>query len=1046
MLAASGCAGEPLESLFSNLEGSLAERKPNASSLIKCLRSLHQSLSSYDSPISQSQVELLLSEKLLSHRDLFVTSLTSCCIASALRLFAPNHPFKDERQLERVLSFLVDSLENLSNWDSSYFQFHFYLLESLASVRSILLILETTDEAWCNLMLRCFQTLLNSLSPKHSVSVKQLVRESLLMLVDECDFVPPLVVALLMERVFEKGGIVGELLAKCATKIEPFICRYLMDRFEPKQLREAFPLIFELFSLSQELLLSYYGQLEELLQESDDSAERLAVIECVGRFASDPRSLLPDIANVLWSCWLGRGVKERSSRLRLAWIPLAVACLPVHRNRSTEIQLAIACCLADGDDRVRSEIFQSLTSGVSASLLLGEKQVVANAVLSVCSGEFRNASLLHEAMSVLIAIFNAGRERKLLDDILALLYTPSRILKNALEPEIERFLAETDALPHFVSLLSDRSVDAVISLLKAKETIFRLVKAFLNSSIVDPFVGAFSSKFGSLPSLGEAAAALYRAKSNLLVSSFLEGDSFPANFIHSAWESAFQQCEQSVEPVGRLLFREVSLRLSTRLFNKKLADGLLKIVAECECKNSLRLLEAIFTTIPTLWTVAVTEVAAEVDRSPKIYWISLLYRMLRSNPSGPPPFNGDETAERLLQVPSLATEKHTLRLCFLLSAVVCDSFYSRSLEFSSQQLERNLEIWTAVCKTRFATISTDYRKIFAYLAKEIFVADTSNHQALLDSQLLAVHRLVCTFSLSLSRFAKSNENTAAMRSFFEAFSLKLFEERRLPLGGFQDIAKAFLYRVKFFPIDVSDPSAILPLFFPVCHHPNFEVRDSFYRGLESLLERRRASLHFSTLFPLAAVDPEPLIVRRVEQSSLQRARTLLNASGAARDRLLLGLVHSLLTLLAQHPELQYENSHQLQTFELFLSLFTRHVLCSERDANISWGYTQRLKGFSFVAGKEAFTRGFLVLCDLFIFVIGRHCSSVAWILRLPEFDFQEISPAETLLLQPLPVKEQLATVQRSYLPPDYFSHRKETLQPPKRRRKVKQQETSEDEE
>lgn len=85
--------------------------------------------------------------QILKNNNTLVTASAACCLADILRLYAPEAPYNDV-ELKKIFVFFVSNLSHFGNDNNDAFQFHFYLLESLATVKSFIIIseLENSDD------------------------------------------------------------------------------------------------------------------------------------------------------------------------------------------------------------------------------------------------------------------------------------------------------------------------------------------------------------------------------------------------------------------------------------------------------------------------------------------------------------------------------------------------------------------------------------------------------------------------------------------------------------------------------------------------------------------------------------------------------------------------------------------------------------------------------------------------------------------------------------------------------------------------------------
>jgi hypothetical protein len=86
----------------------------------------------------------LIADGLLQHSDRTVRLLSACCIAQILRLFAPDAPYSSI-QLDTFFSIVLLQMRHLTDTRNPYHNYIFCLAESLATYKSILLLLEVPD-------------------------------------------------------------------------------------------------------------------------------------------------------------------------------------------------------------------------------------------------------------------------------------------------------------------------------------------------------------------------------------------------------------------------------------------------------------------------------------------------------------------------------------------------------------------------------------------------------------------------------------------------------------------------------------------------------------------------------------------------------------------------------------------------------------------------------------------------------------------------------------------------------------------------------------
>ena len=122
---------------------------------------------------------------------------TYACFADIFRLYAPNAPYS-LRELQKVFVALLQTLAELANCvNDPYYSIRFYTLESLATVKSTLIVLDfpNADEVLQDI----FTTLLGSVQQNQPADVHECITDILIQLVVESPNLPPSVIDALVE-------------------------------------------------------------------------------------------------------------------------------------------------------------------------------------------------------------------------------------------------------------------------------------------------------------------------------------------------------------------------------------------------------------------------------------------------------------------------------------------------------------------------------------------------------------------------------------------------------------------------------------------------------------------------------------------------------------------------------------------------------------------------------------------------------------------------------------------------------------------------------
>ncbi|KAL8731444.1 MAG: hypothetical protein Q9166_003419 [cf. Caloplaca sp. 2 TL-2023] len=148
----------------------------------------------------------LVSPNLLSHKDKGVKALTVSCLVDILRLCAPDAPF-NEQQLRDIFNVIISYiLPALADPSHAYNNQHNYVLNSLAQVKSIILLadISSSDTLIKNVFKICFDVLSGPSKTSDGEELQKTVEMNmtamLVCLVDETQALPPEVVDIIVAQ------------------------------------------------------------------------------------------------------------------------------------------------------------------------------------------------------------------------------------------------------------------------------------------------------------------------------------------------------------------------------------------------------------------------------------------------------------------------------------------------------------------------------------------------------------------------------------------------------------------------------------------------------------------------------------------------------------------------------------------------------------------------------------------------------------------------------------------------------------------------------
>lgn len=173
------------------------------------LQNLHQTLLAYDGDeFAQSRpawmdktCPVLVSKRILSHQHKDVRLMACCCVVEMLRVYAPEAPFSDQ-QLKVAFEALIIELRGLQHPERAAFEKVSGILESLAVLKSCVLVVGMAEEGNDELVTALFQVLLQSVRPEHSDQTRRYMVDVMRACLEDFEGpVPDSLIEILMEAV-----------------------------------------------------------------------------------------------------------------------------------------------------------------------------------------------------------------------------------------------------------------------------------------------------------------------------------------------------------------------------------------------------------------------------------------------------------------------------------------------------------------------------------------------------------------------------------------------------------------------------------------------------------------------------------------------------------------------------------------------------------------------------------------------------------------------------------------------------------------------------
>ncbi|KAH0581979.1 hypothetical protein H2248_011642 [Termitomyces sp. 'cryptogamus'] len=339
--------------------------------LLKKLKSLHTELAALDQDIVDtaslaSARKELVNTSILLHKDRGVKAYAACCLADMLRLYAPDAPYT-QPELRDIFQFFFRQLTNgLKGADESYYNEYFHLLESLSTVKSVVLVcdLPNAEELMAEIFRDCFNLVKRDLPKKVDIFMVDI----LVALIDEAQVFPNEALEVLLSQFMETNlrmeqagyRLAVQVCNATADKLQRHVCQHFTDIIvansqddDLDEIRAAHELIKRLNRSCPGLLHSVIPQLEEELRVEEVSL-RLIATQVLGEMFGDKGG--PELVKkypTTWNVWQHRK-NDKVASVRLKFVEAAKGLFVNLFEQRDLLEDALLSKLLDPDEKVRA--------------------------------------------------------------------------------------------------------------------------------------------------------------------------------------------------------------------------------------------------------------------------------------------------------------------------------------------------------------------------------------------------------------------------------------------------------------------------------------------------------------------------------------------------------------------------------------------------------------------------------------------------------------------------------------------------------------------
>ncbi|XP_043700226.1 muscle M-line assembly protein unc-89-like [Telopea speciosissima] len=215
------------ERLLNSPPSDVDELLPLLEQVETCLSRVEQSPSNSMQDAICSSMKALVADDLLRHSDMDVKVAVASCISEITRITAPEAPYEDE-QMKEIFQLIVGAFEKLFDTDSHLYSKRVSILETVAKVRSCVVMLDLECDA---LILEMFQHFLKAIRDDHPENVFSAMETIMTLVLEESEDISLELLSPLLNSVKKENQDVlpiaqklgKKVIENCADKIKPYM-------------------------------------------------------------------------------------------------------------------------------------------------------------------------------------------------------------------------------------------------------------------------------------------------------------------------------------------------------------------------------------------------------------------------------------------------------------------------------------------------------------------------------------------------------------------------------------------------------------------------------------------------------------------------------------------------------------------------------------------------------------------------------------------------------------------------------------------------------
>ena len=442
------------------LRGKFIEEASSVNEIVNRLNQVHEKLKQVPNQSSEHAEELksicteLTRERILESTEKKIRLIASCCLLDILRIYAPDVPFSDP-ELYEIFRMVISQLKGLAVSTCAANEQYFYILESLAQVKSCILIIgldqhvDRDDDQHIVLLVQLFSCLFSSLQDDHSVQVESHMLTIMQACVVESDNISTELLECILEQLLNSKArayhLSRELIRTTSEVVQGPLSRYfnqlLVDNSSEASRSEVsehlHDLIYEIHKIQPSLLLYVLPNVCLQLQVDDFNVRHDAVALLGRLFASSHAEYGNDYMKNFRE-FLGR-FKDQNKDIRVQMIQVCSIILGRKPELRASILKEIRQRLVDPEWEVRSRAVNEICDLAVTNLDFVDRETLIDAGERM---KDKKQCIRKEAMTGLAQLYAAHVSNKWTDTeapecCSKLKWIPSILLKCYAYPELE---------------------------------------------------------------------------------------------------------------------------------------------------------------------------------------------------------------------------------------------------------------------------------------------------------------------------------------------------------------------------------------------------------------------------------------------------------------------------------------------------------------------------------------------------------------------------------------------------------------------------------